>query len=139
MGISGANEIAAVEIGSCIDSTNFIDAMNNSLVPGINVNRASSFFIPSGKKKYSLSSLLWGSVYENPQGMYDYVSFKDEKKYREMQQIDKVDQVGKEGSWGLRRLAVLAKSPDSSYDGADMGKSFFDVFHLLYPENDLDL
>jgi hypothetical protein len=82
--------------------------------------------MPSGGKKHSLSSLLWGSVYrsvggENPP---DYVQFADEKKYRQL----RTDAAG--AVFGMERILVLAKNPK---DEAAPYTSYFTAYRRLYP------
>jgi uncharacterized protein (DUF2344 family) len=134
VGISSSKEMAMVELEAQIEPQIFLEKMNSCLIPGIQLNRASGITIPFGTKKHSLSSWLWGSAYENPSiaDKPDYVSFKEEKKYR-------LDKIAHDGSlWGLRRLEVLAKIPGKENDNnpvtdSDKGISFFEVFDYLYP------
>jgi hypothetical protein len=98
--------------------------MNPNLPLGLGICKTCNLLIPSGEKKYSLSGVFWGGLYENTGGKNDLVAFRDEKKYR----------LGRAGSgassWGLRRLAVFAGEP-----GGEPGtpKSYFEVFEKLYP------
>ena len=124
VGISGANEIAAVELNEHIEPLDFQNILNKYLVPGIKINDCISVFIPHGMKKHSLSSWLWGSVYKNKGSEApDIIPFADEKKYKQNYSF-----------WNLVRLEVLAKDPETK-DAVilNQGQSFFKVFKYLYP------
>jgi hypothetical protein len=82
------------------------------------VNDCLPVVIPSGKKKHSLSSALWGSVYDDGTETGKQVQFKDEKLFRRERE-----------TWGLKRLAVLAKDPENP----ETPKPYFEVFRKLYP------
>ncbi|MCL2478851.1 MAG: TIGR03936 family radical SAM-associated protein, partial [Treponema sp.] len=125
LGISSDNEIAAVMADKPIDPAFFLAEMNKSLVSGITIRKAMTLLIPSGVKKHSLSSWLWGSIYENPESGMDYVKYPDEKKYR----LERINSSSHKTYWGLKRLDVLAKDPANP----ENGKSFFEVFGSLYP------
>ena len=126
LGISALNEIAIIELVSFFDAFIFKETMNKNLVPGVKINNAACVFIPSGKKKHSLSSWLWGAVYKNDLNNEDHVPFVDEKKYRERRQ---------ENPWGLTRSSVLSKDPEN----IESGKCYFDVFRYLYPDIDPEM
>jgi hypothetical protein len=75
--------------------------------------------IPSGVKKHSTASLLWGFEYDSGGREADYVPAREEKAYR----------IGKCGDaravYGLCRRRVLA-------DSGGGGASYFDVYRGLY-------
>jgi hypothetical protein len=78
--------------------------------------------IPSGEKKQSVSSLLWGYEYAGKDGNPEMVLAKEEKSYRE-------SRVGTMGSvYDLERLSVLARNTKFEAD------SYFNVYRSLYPE-----
>jgi hypothetical protein len=125
VGILATNEVAMIELNEPIEGETFLERMNSSLVSGIRINRAIGISIPFGEKKHSLSSKLWGSLYEDPlKNKSEYIPFREEKKYRQ-------DKIARDGSlWGLRRLEVLARNPNAD---EDTGISFFETFSRLYP------
>ncbi|MDR0312315.1 MAG: TIGR03936 family radical SAM-associated protein [Treponema sp.] len=132
VGILASNEIAMIELitqslplGAHIDPETFLERMNSVLVSGIRINKAIGISVPFGEKKHSLSSRLWGSLYEDQiSNKSEYILFKEEKKYR-------LDKIARDGSlWGLRRLEVLARNPNAD---EDTGISFFETFGRLYP------
>jgi radical SAM-linked protein len=125
IGIAADNEIAAIETRGFLDGKEFMDSMNKVLPEGIIIKNAMNIFIPSGTKKHSLSSLVWGGLYQGKENstVNDMVTFKDEKKYR-------LDRAEKEGScYGMKRLAVLAIDSDDPARGAP----YSEVFRKLYP------
>nr|AGS52308.1 hypothetical protein [uncultured bacterium contig00061] len=102
-----------------------MDKMNATLIEGIRITRAECFCIPSGSKKHSLSSLLWGFGYGTPASETVYVPAKEEKAFR-----DKC--LGDGGmKFSLRRACVLAKNIISS-DLEQQWASYFDVYRHLY-------
>jgi hypothetical protein len=83
-------------------------------------------YIPSGAKKHSLSSLLWGYMYTGKDNEKEIVEAKDEKSYRELR-------IGSDGSiYNLERLSLLA-SLNGTKDETSKG-SYFEVYRSLYPE-----
>jgi hypothetical protein len=96
---------------------------------GIKVKKANTYFIHSGKKKYSLSSLLWGFSYATPCGNIDYINTKLEKDYRNNRLKDYTDQ--KSALISLRRNEVLARNITGS---DNEWASYFDVYRYLYPD-----
>ncbi|MCL2833002.1 MAG: TIGR03936 family radical SAM-associated protein [Treponema sp.] len=133
LGISSAGEIAAVEIPQAMDPCLFMEKLNKKLITGVTINTAQVFNIPVNQKKYSLSSQVWGSVYENINGGSDIIAFKDEKKYR--QDKASLNIFNNNSYWGIKRLAVLAKDPRDPRAPKDpqKGISFFEAFGYLYP------
>jgi radical SAM superfamily enzyme YgiQ (UPF0313 family) len=124
MGIQSAGEIAAIDTDDFPEGDFFVQAMNANLPEGIRVLEARTYYIPSGEKKYSLSSRLWGFTYAGPGESVDYVAARDEKLYR----AGRIKQTG-DSVFGLRRLSVLALDPENP----DSGQSYFKAFRLLYP------
>ena len=119
LGIRARGEIASVDTEGFFEAEKFKSAMNAFLPEGLEIVDALNVFIPSGKKKYSLSSLLWGFVYSGDNGTEDTISVKEEKRYRE-------SRLGCEESiYKLERLSVLAE-PCACY---------FEVYRGLYPES----
>jgi hypothetical protein len=122
VGINAGGEIADIDIAGTVEGSLFIRRMNNNLPGGIQIQKADTYTIPGGEKKYSLSSRLWGFTYAGDQGAVDYVKAGDEKNYRALR-------LGGGSVFGLRRLSVLAVDPENP----DRGASFFKVFRFLYP------
>ncbi|MDR0474731.1 MAG: hypothetical protein LBH43_13795, partial [Treponema sp.] len=79
----------------------------------------------SGRKKHSLSSLLWGYVYTGQEGDSEMVPAKEEKAYRDSRIVQSC------GIYSLERLSVLAKKNNS--EGA-VPDSYFNVYRMLYPD-----
>jgi radical SAM-linked protein len=124
-GISADCEIAAVDFTEPVSTEGFIEDLNKNLPQGICIKRAESFFIKSGMKKHSLSSLLWGFSYANNEGI-DLIDSKEEKVYRQ-----KRLETDCKSLFSLRRCEVLAKK---TADGdTNEGASYFDVYRGLYP------
>jgi hypothetical protein len=123
MGISACNEVAAIETDDFFDCQAFREQMNTKLPSGLCINNAMNICIPRGAKKYSLSSLLWGSVYNNgADDGEDTVQFCDEKNYRQSRTVP-------EGSvYGLTRRSVLCHKPDKP----ETPEPYFEVFRSLY-------
>jgi hypothetical protein len=127
LGLQASGEIASVDLeireGAGFAAQDFIAAMNRSLPDGIRVVEAVKTFIPSGSKKRSTPSLLWGFVYQAGDGSDDLVRVFDEKAYR-------VSRTGPGRSlYNLTRKTVLAKGPADPQTPA----SYFDVYRSLYP------
>jgi hypothetical protein len=138
LGIFSDGEIAAVDTDTYLEAREFVQRMNRELPRGLLVMKAMNIEIPSGTKKHSLSSRLWGFAYGrngprdsdlNGAGAFDYVTTADDKRYREAYALT-------EGSvYGLRRVAVLARPPDADDGELERGLSYFEVYRELYPEN----
>jgi radical SAM superfamily enzyme YgiQ (UPF0313 family) len=125
IGIAAVAEIAVVEFSHEVSPGAFREQINAALPEGIRVNRAECYRIPAGSKKHSLSSLLWGFGYDNPDGETAYIPAKGEKTYRE-QRLSSGGTV-----FSLRRTGVLAKNilinePEQPW------ASYFDVYRHLY-------
>jgi radical SAM-linked protein len=127
LGLQASGEIASVDFeiqeGSGFSAGDFVRKMNLSLPSGIRVVEAVKTLIPSGSKKHSTPSLLWGFVYQAEDGSDDFVRVSDEKAYR-------VSRTGAGRSlFDITRKTVLAKSLADPQTPA----SYFDVYRLLYP------
>jgi len=118
LGIKARGEIAAIETEGYFEAEKFKIDMNAFLPEGLEIFSAMNVFIPAGKKKHSLSSLLWGYIYAGEKGQDDTIIMKNEKEYRE-------SRMGPSGIYSLERLAVLARP----------GASFFEVYRGLYPDS----
>jgi radical SAM superfamily enzyme YgiQ (UPF0313 family) len=132
IGIAAGAEIAAVDFSHEFPPGEFIEKMNAALIEGIKINRAEIYRIPGGSKKHSLSSLLWGFGYTDPDAGIAYVPASEEKAYREKRTCA----VGARAAvFSLRRSCVLAKNiitDDPQQSGALPGVSYFDVYRHLY-------
>jgi len=136
IGISAGAEMAAADFPEKFPPAEFVARMNAALPDGIRINRAECYLLPSGSRKHSLSSLLWGFAYDDPNGETSYVPAAEEKAHREKT-------IGSAGTaFSLRRAAVLAKNVDANYKGknpkaqaplvGDPWASYFDVYRRLY-------
>jgi hypothetical protein len=130
LGIAASGEIACVDLalgeGAALEPESFIRDMNKKLPGGIAINEAIKVKIPTGEKKHSIPSLLWGSVYRALDGSEDYVPFADEKNYR-------AARINSGGTvFSLARKTVLAKKPGDK-DPAQYD-SYFNVYRSLYPD-----
>jgi radical SAM-linked protein len=124
-GISASAEIAAAEFSHEASPGEFAEKMNAALPEGIRVNRAEIYRIPAGSKKHSLSSLLWGFGYSDPDGETAYVPATGEKAYRE-QRLSAGGTV-----FSLRRACVLAKNTPPVGAGQPW-TSYFNAYGRLY-------
>jgi radical SAM superfamily enzyme YgiQ (UPF0313 family) len=120
-GISADNEIAAADFASVINADDFKQALNGCFPGGIRIEKAESFYIPGGMKKYSLASLLWGFAYISNGGT-DYIKAAAEKSYRQSR-MEK-DSLS---LFSFKRNAVLARKI-----GTDEWASYFDVYRTIY-------
>jgi radical SAM family uncharacterized protein len=117
LGIKASGEIASVDTERPFNSGDFILQLNSVLPEGIVITGALNCMIPSGAKKHSAASLLWGFEYAS-NGVPEIVEARDEKAYRQ-------EKCG--GSlYELSRLRVLAKSESGP-------ASYMDVYRRLYP------
>jgi hypothetical protein len=123
LGISAGEEIAALDFKEEIDTNDFTSRLNRNLPEGLRVCQAENYFIPSGKKKHSLASLLWGFCYAGKTGD-TYIEASLDKNFR-----------SSEGSaFGLHRKSVLAKNAIAGDSGGhEVWASYFEVFRRLYP------
>jgi len=127
LGIKAKAEIAAIDTEGYFDAGFFKKSLNEFLPEGLQITEAMNVFIPSGGKKHSLFSLLWGYVYAGKDGEkdFDIVEAKEEKSYRE-------GRIGSAGSiYSLERLSLLAAFGAKDKSG---GGSYFEVYRSLYPE-----
>jgi hypothetical protein len=125
VGISAGGEIAAVEFLHAIQPREFLEKMNATLPEGIKITQAECYCIPSGGKKHSLSSLLWGFGYAELDGGTIYVPASGEKAHREKH-------LSSGGTlFSLRRSCVLSKN---LIDGDQPWASYFDIYSYLYGE-----
>ena len=125
LGIGSRGEMALIDTEESFDAEKFKVAINKFLPEGLAVIEAINIFIPTGAKKHSLSSLLWGFVYAGMDGRAEEVKAKEEKAYRN-------SRTGPSGNvYGLERLSVLARKNDSSGSGGD---SYFKIYRALYTE-----
>jgi hypothetical protein len=111
-----------VDFAREISPSEFLEKMNSALPEGIKLNRAEIYRIPSGGKKRSLSSLLWGFAYRNSNGEMEYIPVSEEKTYRK--------QCLSAGgtNFSLSRASVLAKN----FTENPVWASYFDVYRQLY-------
>jgi hypothetical protein len=123
VGISAGGEVAAVEFLHAIQPCEFLKKMNATLPEGIKITKAECYRIPSGSKKYSLSSLLWGFGYAGTDGETVYVPAAAEKSHREKHLSSG------QTLFSLRRSCVLAKN---LIDGDRPWASYFDIYGHLY-------
>jgi len=136
IGISAGGEIAAVDFSHEPSPEEFCEKLNAALIEGIQVNRAEVYCIPSGCKKHSLSSLLWGFGYADTGGETEYVPASEEKSYREKRLgIGKnlsVQECRSAGGtfFSLRRACVLAKNVMAK-DAEQPWANYFDVYRAL--------
>jgi hypothetical protein len=122
LGIAARADIASVDTEHPFSADDFMRRLNGVLPEGIAVIRAAACVIPSGQKKRSVASLLWGFEYESACGGRDYVAAGDEKAYRLARRGDS------RSVYGLCRTGVLAKSVDTR-------ASYFDVYAGLLAGN----
>jgi len=125
IGIAAGAETAAVDFAHEFSPAEFTEKMNAALIEGIRVNRAEAYHIPGGSKKYSLSSLLWGFGYADPDLETAYIPASEEKAYRE-KRLSAGATV-----FSLRRTCVLAKNIITD-DPQQLWASYFDVYRHLY-------
>jgi len=123
-GISAVCEIASVDFPEPFAPERFITGMNLKLPQGFNIENAGCFYIPSGMKKHSLSSLLWGFGYLNG-NTTDYVSAEVEKAYRQ----ERLKECGT--FFSLKRNYVLARNITGNTYTTE-GISYFDAYNSLY-------
>jgi hypothetical protein len=127
LGIKAEGEIALIDTEGRFDAEQFKNAFNASLPDGFAVVKAMNVFIASGRKKHSLSSLLWGFVYAGKDGAPEMIPAKEEKTYRDSR-IAQTNNV-----YNLERLSVLAKKNRVEAPCAD---SYFNVYRELYPDSE---
>jgi len=129
LGLAAGGEIAAIDTETFCDAEKFRTHLNAFLPEGLEVTEAMNIFIPSGGKKHSLASLLWGYVYRGGDGKPEAVEAKNEKSYRQSRIGN--SPTGETGNlYSLERLSVLAHTPN---DAPHSGESYFKVYRELYP------
>jgi radical SAM superfamily enzyme YgiQ (UPF0313 family) len=122
-GIASYYEPAAADFAMPIKTDVFTENLNKSLPGGFHIERAECFYIKSGTKKHSLSSLLWGFQYEGKDGP-DYVKASEEKAYRQ-KNLENGGSV-----FSLKREEVLSRNV---MDKDTEWSSYFDTYRYLYP------
>jgi radical SAM-linked protein len=131
VGVSSGGEIATLDTEGFYDAAQLPEALNQYLPEGFRVTKAINVTIPSGAKKHSVASLLWGFAYDNGtpadgnasnESREDaaYVKAADEKNWR------RAWLSGRPSVWGLSRTAILAKDANGAPD------SYFTVYRSLY-------
>ena len=137
LGIRARGEIATIDMDGHFDAQTFRDNLNRFLPEGLAIEETINTLIPSGQKKYSVSSLLWGYTYAGNDGNTDIVKAKEEKAYR----ASRVGTSAGENVYGLERLSLLATMPQSRTEDlgnsggqAQIGVSYFEVYRKLYPQ-----
>jgi hypothetical protein len=123
VGIAGLNETAAVDTEYFCRAADFAGSMNAVLPAGIRIGAARNYFIRTGEKKHSLSSLHWGGVYRKKgRPCDDEVRISGEKTYRSGAALEGLTNLD------LVRTAVFAR-------GVNGEKApYFDVYGALYGE-----
>jgi radical SAM-linked protein len=124
-GIKADCEYASVDFYDNINAGIFINDLNKCLPQGFCIGNAETFFIKSGMKKHSLSSLLWGFAYYGAEENIDYVNVKQEKSYRQERLSKDCETV-----FSLRRMETLARN---IIGGTNEWASYFDVYRFIYP------
>jgi radical SAM-linked protein len=128
IGVFAEGEIATVDTSVFFDAASFAESLNSQLPEGFTVKEALNVYIPTGVKKHSAASLLWGFAYEPPGGgnaetsAADPVPALDEKQYRRERLA------AGESLFGLIRKSVLAKDQTNPKEPA----SYFSVYRDLY-------
>jgi radical SAM-linked protein len=120
IGVFAEGEIATLDTDGFFDAHSFTERLNSQLPEGFRVREALNVYIPSGTKKHSAASLLWGFAYEAPGGAH--VTAAEEKRYRQ----ERLD--AGESLFDLTRKSVLAKSRKNPEEPA----SYFSVYRALY-------
>jgi radical SAM family uncharacterized protein/radical SAM-linked protein len=134
IGVFAEGEIATIDTEGFFDAGFFIERLRPQLPEGFKVNKALNLFIPSGGKKYSAASLLWGfsytpsggraavSSYSGTNAGEDLVTAAGEKQYRRERLA------AGESLFDLTRKSVLAGNPANPKEPA----SYFSVYEALY-------
>jgi len=125
LGIRSRAEIATIDTVNFYDSNEFKDVMNSYFPEGLEIIEARNISIPSGNKKVSVMSLLWGFEYIEKNNCITKVEVKEEKAYRSSRINNG------ECLFDLERYSVLAKDINTDTENAT-GVSYFDVFKKLY-------
>jgi len=126
LGIRAGGEVASIDTAGYFSAEQFKKSLSEFFPEGLQVVESMNVFIPSGGKKHSLSSLLWGYVYTGKDSEKEIVEAKEEKSYREAR-------IGSAGSiYNLERLSLLASINGTKDESS--GGSYFEVYRSLYPE-----
>ncbi len=126
LGIKAGAEVASIDTEGYFSAEQFKKKINEFFPEGLQVVEAMNVFIPSGGKKHSLSSLLWGYVYTGKDNEKEIVEVKEEKSYR-------INRSASDGSiYSLERLSLLASLNGTKEKS--IGVSYFEVYRALYPE-----
>ncbi|MDR1838550.1 MAG: TIGR03936 family radical SAM-associated protein [Treponema sp.] len=129
VGISAACEFAAADFYEKVPVDFFVDSLNKCLIQGIRIENAEVFCIPSGMKKHSLSSLLWGFAYASAENKVDYINAVQEKAYRQ-----KPLETENISLFSLKRSEVLARNiTGNTANNSTEWESYFNVYRFLYP------
>jgi len=130
LGLKAKGEMAIIDTEIFVPADVFRSTLNLFFPDGLEVMESMNVLIPYGKKKHSLSSLLWGYEYAGADGKSDFVKAKDEKAYR-------LSRIGPNASiYDLERLSVLAcPAPQNEDLSEDKGVSYFEVYRELYTNN----
>ncbi|MDR2740450.1 MAG: TIGR03936 family radical SAM-associated protein [Treponema sp.] len=136
LGIKATGEIANIDLnlheGYDFSAEDFMQRINSCLPEGVIVKEAIKVRIPSGGKKHSIPSLLWGAIYQSlDDASDDFVRAQEEKNYRAALRT-----ISGSPNFYLTRKAVLAKNPNNFNDEVSNHRydSYFTVYRSLYPE-----
>jgi len=127
-GVSADCEYASIDFNEDINPSYFLEKMNYCFPQGISIKNAECFYIHTGIKKHSLSSLLWGFAYQNSEKKIDYVNSENEKLYRQEQFKNYSDK--RAALFHLKRKEVLARNIKT--DAQTEWISYFDAYRFLY-------
>ena len=120
LGISSHAEIACLDFSKEITPDLFKNLLNANLPEGMTIGQAECFYIPSGSKKHSLASLLWGSCYLINNSDVN-VEYSQEKQFRTSCGIP---------AYNICRKSLLAKNIIN--DGNNPWASYFDIYQHLH-------
>jgi hypothetical protein len=126
LGIKAGAEIATIDTEEFFAADKYKELLNAFLPDGLLIVESMNVLIPSGEKKHSVSSMLWGYMYAGKDGNPDMVKATEEKVYRASR-----TELG-ENVYGLERLSVLARPPKSV---ESPGVSYFEIYQTLYPRS----
>jgi hypothetical protein len=128
LGIKAGGEIATIDTEGYFCAEKFKETLNNFLPEGLTIGEAMNVLIPSGGKKHSVPSLLWGYLYAGEDGSSVPIEARYEKAYRASRCVSG------ENFYDMERLSVLAKSSTGN-PGEASGISYFEVYRKLYSED----
>jgi radical SAM superfamily enzyme YgiQ (UPF0313 family) len=141
LGAASEAEMAALDTAQFVDPAVFTEQLNRYLPSGFVVRGAENYYIPRGRKKYSLSSLLWGFGYITPGNSRVIITKEKEKEFR-LSLGGPAGEAKNAALYRLTRFAVLAESPAEdprSVRAAEpsaeefRGETYFTVYRRLYP------